>query len=139
MNIFISPKQAARQTEDRVYTQGKEVHNNKITKMLMQAVSGKANIGATNIGMKTEITSNPRRRDNASKRPSHPRRRGDDASDYTGVRLTTADCGHERDELTRLPVTRARSPSPTRKLAPNHVEEPTKTSRLTSGRGKTLC
>ena len=28
-----SPKQAARQTEDRVYTQGKEVHNNKITKM----------------------------------------------------------------------------------------------------------
>jgi len=33
MNIFISPKQAARQTEDRVYTQGKEVHNNKITKM----------------------------------------------------------------------------------------------------------
>jgi len=33
MNIFISPKQAARQTEDRVYTQEKEVHNNKITKM----------------------------------------------------------------------------------------------------------
>jgi len=33
MNIFISPKQAARHTEDRVYTQGKEVHNNKIIKM----------------------------------------------------------------------------------------------------------
>jgi len=33
LNIFISPKQAARQTEDRVYTQGTEVHNNKITKM----------------------------------------------------------------------------------------------------------
>jgi len=33
MNIFISPKQAARQTEDTVYTQGKEVYNNKITQM----------------------------------------------------------------------------------------------------------
>jgi len=29
MNIFIRQ----RQTEDRAYTQGKEVHNNKITKM----------------------------------------------------------------------------------------------------------